>query len=104
MTELESIISAQCITNVVKLESLTEDFDLEGKLFRLFLAPALGSDVKSGDILTVDAMLPYSGGEAVEVPVVVGDWSPVLFQGIEASAIDLTDVDAYVAPINYFKQ
>ena len=104
MTELESIISAMCITNVVKVEDLTDDFSLDGKHFRMFLAPASGSDVKSGDILPVDAILPYSGGEAVEVPVVVGSWSPVLFKAIEASAIDLNDVDAYVAPINNYKQ
>lgn len=105
MTEVESIISAMCITNVVKIDDLTENFSLEGKHFRLFLAPTSESDVKVGDVVVVDGcLLPYGGGESLKVPVVVGSWSPVLFKAIEASAIDLDDVDAYVAPINNYKQ
>jgi len=104
MTELESIITAMCITSVVQVDDLTEDFSLDGVSFRVFLAPASGSDVKVGDVVAFDAMLPYSGGEFVEVPVTVGSWSPVLFTAIKASEIDLTDVDVYVAPIKFYKQ
>jgi hypothetical protein len=104
MTELESIISAMCITNVVQVEDLTEDFSLEGVPFRLFLVPKDGGDVKVGDVVAFDAMLPYSGGEFVEVPVVVGEWNPLFLTAIKASEIDLTDMDAYVAPIKFYKQ
>ena len=104
MTEFESIVSAMCITNVVKLDDLTEDFSLDGIPFRLFLVPKSGSDVNIGDVVAFDAMLPYSGGEFVEVPVVVGSWGATLLTGIKASEIDLTDMDAYVAPVQFYKQ
>lgn len=105
MTELESIISATCITSVVKVEDLTDGFTLDGAHFRLFLVPTSESDVKVGDVVVVNGcLLPYGEGESLKVPVVVGSWSPVLFKAIEASAIKLEDVDVYAAPIKNYKQ
>ena len=104
MTELESIISATCITNVVKVKDLTDGFVLDGAHFRLFLAPAANSEVKVGDVIVVDgAMLPQSS-DAIEVPVAVGSWSPVLFTALKADSIKLKDVDVYAAPIKNYKQ
>jgi hypothetical protein len=102
MTELESIISATCITEVVQVEDLTENFSLDGKPFRLLLVPKTGSDVNIGDIMTVKGGLRYGGGG--EFPVSVGSWSPLLFQFITSAAIDLEDMDLYVAPIKYYKE
>lgn len=104
MTELESIISATCITSVVKVEKLTVGFDLDGAHFRLFLAPAAGSEVNVGDVIVVDgAILPQSS-DAIEVPVAVGSWSPVLFEALKAGSIKLDRVDVYAAPIKNYKQ
>ena len=49
--------------------------------------------------MVVEAMLPHSIAEFVEVPVVVGDWSPVVFLGLKAGTINLGEVDVYVAPM-----
>lgn len=92
-------IAAGRVTKVVKLTSLSNDYNPGGNVFSVFLAPKEGSDAGVGDVLAFDAMLPDSNGEFVEVPVVVGDWSPIVFRAIKASAIDLTDFDVYVAPI-----
>ena len=69
------------------------------KIFSMFLAPKDDGVSSSGDVLIVEAMLPDSDGQYVDVPVAVGDWSPVFFRGLKAGGIDLSDVDVYVAPI-----
>ena len=102
MTELESIISATCITSVEMIDDPTKDFDLEGKHFRLFLAPAAESEVKVGDVVIMKGILPY-GDDPVDVPIAVGSWSPVIFEAIAANE-ELTGVDAYVAPIKNYKR
>lgn len=100
MTELESIISATCITNVVKIE---EGFDFDGKSYRLFLTPASEeSKVKVGDVVIVSGILQYSDGDFVDVPVVVGNWSPVLFKEVKFDE-SLEGLDAYVAPLKYYQ-
>lgn len=93
------IIQSSRVTNAIKLVSLSEDYT-PGFLFSLFLSPIANQDIACGDVLAVNAVLAESDGAAVEVPVVVGDWSPVVFRTLKASGgIDLTKVNAYVAPI-----
>lgn len=97
MYTAKDIILASRITNVVKLDDLTEDYSTKG-CFSVLLAPKSDA-VERGDIVTFDAILPHSNTEYVEVPVVVGDWSPIVFKSIKANSIDLTEVDVYIAPI-----
>ncbi|MCR5588001.1 MAG: hypothetical protein K6F72_00110 [Bacteroidales bacterium] len=99
MENAKDIITAARVTNVGLLESLNEDYYPNGVLFSLFLAPKSDSSVEIGDIKEITAMLPHSNGEYVEVPVVVGDWSPVVFHALKADNDLLTDVKVYVAPI-----
>lgn len=87
------------VTNVVKVTSLSENYIPDGEFFSMFLAPKDDGVSSSGDVLIVEAMLPDSDGQYVDVPVVVGDWSPVFFRALKAGGIDLSDVDVYVAPI-----
>ena len=102
MTELEAIMSATSITDVVKPEDISEKIALNGnKPFRLFLAPQSGSEFNVGDVVTVTGTLPQSA-VSVEVPVAVGSWSPVLFTVIDG--IELAKIDAYIAPIKYYKE
>lgn len=103
MTEFESIISAMCITDVTQVEDLDVDLNFDGKPFRLFLEPISGGEVNVGDVVRVNGMLPYSI-EMSKIPVAVGSWSPVLFTTIQADGINLTEVNAYVAPLKYYKQ
>lgn len=95
----KEIIQAARVTDVQKLTSLTSDYHPD-KLFSLMLVPKQNSSVDVGDVVTFNATLPHAGNLPIEVPVVVGDWSPIVFCSIEANGIDLTEVDAYVAPIN----
>ncbi|MBP5545733.1 MAG: hypothetical protein J6X59_00415 [Bacteroidales bacterium] len=92
-------IKAGRITNVGKLTSMSADYYPDGVSFSLFLAPKEDGDASTGDIMAVEAMLPESDGQYVEVPVAVGDWSPVVFRALKSGTLDLTDVDVYVAPI-----
>ena len=99
MNEAQSIVKAARVTEVGKLSSLSEDYYPNGELFSLFLNPTESSSVSVGDVMVVEAMLPHSIAEFVEVPVVVGDWSPVVFLGLKAGTINLGEVDVYVAPM-----
>ena len=87
------------ITNVEKVTSLSENYYPDDEIFSLFLVPKEDGSASSGDVIIVEAMLPDSDGQYVDVPVVVGDWSPVFFRGLKAGAIDFSEVDVYVAPI-----
>lgn len=98
MYTAKDIILASRITNVVKLDSLDTDYTPKG-IFSVLLAPKSGATAEKWDIVTFDAILPHSNTEYVEVPVVIGDWSPIVFKSIKANSIDLTDVDVYIAPI-----
>ena len=91
------LLRAGRILQVSQLDDLTAAYEPDLP-FSMFLVPASGSDTEVGDVVIVNAKLPY-GSAAGNVPVVVGDWSPVVFESIAASGIDLTAVDAYVAPI-----
>lgn len=97
MTTIESIVKTLLVTNVVKLTSLEADYAPCGS-FKIFVNPKSGGDISKGDILTIDAVLYDSKGESVEVPVIAGEWSPVVFRSLDSATLDLTDVDVYVAP------
>jgi len=101
MYSTESIIRASRITKISKLASLSENY-FPDELFSLMLVAKSNSGVENGDVLAFDAMLPDTNNEYVEVPVVVGDWSPIVFRAVKAGAINLSKVDAYVAPIYQF--
>ena len=94
MTELESIISATCITSVEMIDDPTKDFDLEGKHFRLFLAPAAESEVKVGDVVIMKGILPY-GDDPVDVPIAVGSWSPVIFEAKVGDVVIVSGILQY---------
>ena len=93
----DEIVKAGRVTQVDKVTDLTEGYK-PGVPFSVFLNPKEGSDVELGDVVTLDAELPYSS-TAVEVPVVAGDWSPVVFVGLPTGAVDLTKVDVYAGII-----
>lgn len=93
------IIKAGRITKVEKVTSLSENYYPDGVIFSMFLVPKESSNIELGDVIIVEAMLPDTNGAYVDVPMVVGDWSPVLYRAIKAEAIDLDTLDVYVAPI-----
>lgn len=96
-----ALIRAGRVLKVEQLSDLTSEYKPTSPdtCFSVFLMPASGSSVELGDVVLVNAKLPY-GSAAGDVPVVVGDWSPVIFESISASGVDLTDVDVYVAPFS----
>lgn len=99
MYATREIIMAGRLTACTKLDSLSEDYYPDGKMFNLQLVPTEDSDIEDGSIVRIDAMLPYSNGEYVEVPVRVGEWSEFIFLGIKAGAVDLGKADVYVSEI-----
>lgn len=98
METAKDIITAGRITKVEKVTSLSSNY-YPADSFSMFLVPKAATGVELGDVMVVEALLPRTDNEYVNVPVVVGDWSPVVFRAIKASGIDLTKVDLYVAPI-----
>lgn len=69
--------------------------------FHIFLAPADGSSYSVGDVVTITAK-PVNNDSATSVPIVVGDWNPVVLESVSASGVDLTEFDVYVSEIaNY---
>ena len=97
MYAAKDIITAGRITRVEKVASLSGDY-FPTDSFSMFLVPKGGS-TEMGDVVIVEAILPHSDGAYVDVPVVAGDWSPVVFRALKSGSIDLSDVDLYVAPI-----
>ena len=93
------IVKAGRITNVEKVTILSDPYYPNGVIFSMFLNAKSQSGVESGDVVVVEAMLPDTNGAYVDVPVVVGDWSPVIFRAIKAGAIDTDKLDVYIAPI-----
>ena len=75
-----------------------------GKPFSIFIAP-LSNALEVGDIAVVSCDLPYE--HATKVPVVVGDWSPVIFEEItqistltdNTPLVPETDFRLWFAPI-----
>lgn len=95
-----ALIRAGRVLEITKLTDLTAAYEPTDP-FSMFLTPTSGSTVGLGDTLLVSGTTPYDavGAAAHDLPVVVGDWSPIVFRSIAASGIDLSDVDVYVAPI-----
>ncbi len=100
MYEEKAIVASARVTDVKKVTSLSEEYRPEA-IFSVFLAPKDGGN-EAGDVVEFEAELPHTKGEYVDVPVVVGDWSPIVFKAIKASAIDLTKVTLYAAPMKVY--
>lgn len=88
------------VLKIEKVTDLSSGFALSnGNPFSLFIAPADGSSLDVGDVAIVNATIPYDNGNVVEVPVVVGDWSPVVFDSLDADNTAIADCDIYAAEI-----
>lgn len=96
----KDIMNAARVTNVVKLASLDEDYFPDGASFSLFLNPTETSTTAAGETVVIEAMLAHSDGKYVEVPVIVGDWSPIVCRALQAGSIDLDEFDVYVGLIH----
>lgn len=104
------MIRAGRLTNVMPysdFESWREQQDRRKKqeiFFSLFIVPDAGSGIEAGDVVIAkDAKLPHN--EAAIVPLVVGDWSPVVFLDIDpsliaAGGVSLDESLLYVAPMD----
>ena len=89
------------VLNVGKVDSLSEEFKLEnGNGFHVFIAPGSGADKDSGETIIIKAQ-PVKNAEAVEVPIVVGDWNPVLLRAIAANSEADTDIDLSAYSVYY---
>lgn len=98
MTTIESILKTLLVTNVTNVTSIEEGYN-PGWPFKIFVKPKEGSDISKGDILAVVAGLYDSNDEDVEVPVIVGEWSPIVFRWLKGGYLDLERVDVYIARI-----
>lgn len=92
----EAFIQAARATKVAKVTSLSEAYT-PGQPFSVFINPV--SDDDMGKAITITAK-PTRNDSAVEVPVAVGDWSPVMFDSISANGVDLTNNELFVALID----
>ena len=83
------------VLKVGKVESLDTDFapsSTSKKAFHIFIRPLEGADNDAGEIICINAK-PAKNDDFVEVPIVLGDWNPVLFEKIAANANTDTDID-----------
>lgn len=84
---------------VEKVTDLSSAFSLESKnAFHIFIAPGAGADLDCGEVMQISAK-PAKNDAATTVPIVVGDWNPVVLDSISASAIDLDNYDVFVSEI-----
>lgn len=66
------------VLKVGKVESLAVNFKpASEKPFHILINPKSGSELAPGDVKIINAK-PVKNDTAVEVPVVVGDWNPVI--------------------------
>jgi len=74
------------ITNVIKLDSgdLGKDYTLGGVLFMLFLLPKANSGITLGSATTAGAMLARTD-DYVEIPIITGQWCPVLVKALRGA-------------------
>lgn len=81
------------VLKVEKVESLDTDFKAaSGKAFHVFIRPLDGADNDAGEIITINAK-PVKNDNPVELPIVLGDWNPVLIEKIAANTGADTDID-----------
>ena len=98
-----SLIRAGRVVDCAKASSLTDLADAAP--FSIFIAPITNA-VEAGDIVELGCKLPYN--DNAKVPVVVGDWSPVIFNDISViatpdgqSTLEVgTDIALYYAHID----
>lgn len=88
-------IRALRVLDVKQVDDLTAKIYLDVP-FSLFVAPKVGSGYLPGDVISVEGGLAYSQGSETKVPVVVGDWSPIIFDFISANQLDANDFDVYI--------
>ena len=102
------MIRAGRLTNVMDLDTFlgwrAGQANKEGIFFSVFILPDSAKAIEAGDVVMAAAKLPHR--EATKVPLVVGDWSPVVFVDIDHAAIISLEgvaVDrdhVYVAPMD----
>lgn len=89
------------VLKVGKVESLDTDFaPASGKAFHVFIRPLAGADNDAGEIVAIKAK-PVKNDQPTEVPIVLGDWNPVLLQSIAANANTDTDIDLNTYSVYY---
>lgn len=82
-----------------QVTDLTADFKLtNGNSFHILIAPGDTADKVEGQVLPVGMKLAKND-TSKNIPVVVGDWNPLVVESIDASAIDLTKYDVYISEI-----
>ena len=77
-----------------KIEDLSSGFELEGKMFSVFVVPKLG-DLGEVVLLPVKLMAEDEDAPITPCPVVAGDWCPLSIVKIGADASLLNDYDIY---------
>ena len=92
----EAFLQAARATRVTKVADLTDGYS--GKPFSIFVAPTASSPKETGEVLIISAK-PVRNDDATDVPVSIGDWSPVLFDAIAADGINTSAYDVYIAEI-----
>lgn len=81
------------VLNVSKVASLDTDFSPASKKgFHIFIAPGDNASHEAGEVVIIKAK-PVKNEQATEVPIVLGDWNPVLLESISANANVDTDID-----------
>lgn len=103
MYGLENIITGARLSNITELTSLSSDYNPEGEMFSLLLLPKDDSSMEDGDWVKIKAMLPYSDGQFVDVPVRVGEWQEMVFKALKAGSIDLTELEVWVSIMKNYK-
>lgn len=90
------------VLKVDKVTDLSTNFaPASGKPFHIFINPKSESSYDIGDVVVITAK-PAKNNTATAVPVVIGDWNPVLFENITAGAFDITTNDIYYSEVDTY--
>jgi len=93
----EAILQSARATKITKVADLTDGYT-SAKPFSIFVCPTDNSPKEAGEVLVINAK-PVDNAAAVDVPVVIGDWSPVVFDAIGTGGINTSSYDVYIAEI-----
>lgn len=93
----EAILQSARATKVEKVADLTNGYT-NNKPFSVFVYPGDNAPKAAGEVMVITAK-PVRNSQAVDVPVAIGDWSPVVFDAIAAGGINTSVYDVYVAEI-----